>query len=164
MCNCRGNCPDYDVKPMGTSITCHALAGIPTALKTCLSIALSTTLPYGTILGSVSALLEKLLKNIHTYIWTYKHDLIPFLSIAWHRLRAFGAQPPSESCPPSLSATPILNQRLSLNPSQIWNGIVSKLLNSDTHNYSGTFQLDLMVLFIVESKRYRNASKRKGHW
>ena len=59
---------------MGTSITCHALAGITTALKTCLSNVLSTTLPYGTIFGSVSALsLQKSLKKIHTYIQIYKY-------------------------------------------------------------------------------------------
>ena len=31
--NCGGNCPSHNVKQMGTAITCHALAGNPTALK-----------------------------------------------------------------------------------------------------------------------------------
>ena len=80
---------------MGTSHTCHPLARITTALKACLSNVLSTTLPYSTILGSLTALtLEKSLKNIHAY----KHDLLfLFISLAWLRLRAFGAQPASES-------------------------------------------------------------------
>ena len=48
-----------------------SLAGNTTALKTCLSNALSKTLPFGTTFGPVSALgLEKSLKK-HTHIYAY---------------------------------------------------------------------------------------------
>ena len=64
---------------MGTTITCHALAGKTTALKTCLSNVLSKTLPYCTTFGSVSALsLENPRKTYkHICINTYIHDLSP---------------------------------------------------------------------------------------
>ena len=73
-CNCDGNCPEHNGKPIGTAITCHALDGTTIAPKTCLSDVLSKTLPYGTTFASVSALSpEKSSKDIQTYT----HDLSP---------------------------------------------------------------------------------------
>ena len=67
----------------------------------CLCNVLFTGLQHDTTLDPLSALDREIsLKNIHTnkhtYIHTYKHDLRPFLSLVGLRLRAFGAQPPSE--------------------------------------------------------------------
>ena len=57
---------------MGTTITCHDIAGNITELKTRLSNVLSETLPYGTVFRSVSALSlkksSKSIKHIHIYI------------------------------------------------------------------------------------------------
>ena len=75
-CICVGVCPDHNIMPMGTTITCDALAVDTTALKTSLNNVWSTTLPYGTTFGSWSALsLEKSSKSLQTYVQTWPEPL-----------------------------------------------------------------------------------------
>ena len=103
-CNCGCNCPDRNVKHIGATITCHALAGYIAALKPFLNNVLST--PYHMVPLSVLLVLSVSRNPRKTYKHIGIHAYIPaciqtwpeslFLSIVWLRLRAFDAQAPSE--------------------------------------------------------------------
>ena len=74
----------------------RALVRNRTSMILCLSNARSGDLHFGTPFVALRALVREIIPNtIPTYICTYMTQ-VGFLSIVWPRLRAFGAQPPSE--------------------------------------------------------------------
>ena len=68
----------FNVKPMGTTITCRALPGNITGQKTCQSNLLSMSLSHGTTFGLVSALSLEKYTCIPTYIQTSEPFFYPW--------------------------------------------------------------------------------------
>ena len=72
-------CSAHDVKLMRSKITVPRSRWETHCSKTCLSDALSTTVPYGTTFAFNSFSPEKSLKNIRVYMQAYMYTNMPYL-------------------------------------------------------------------------------------